>query len=254
MLSDQRPDPDAVLKQVQEEHTAQPRGRLKIFFGAAPGVGKTYAMLEAARREVRSGRSVLLGLVETHQRTETAALLDGLPIPYGVHPSCGASFVVHTHELVEAITDPDAGLVQFAVAARPNAWRTPSGNVVNPSVEIADICEPASVMVAGQTVAKCWSNFAQKCVGDIPLCDGTKMPPACRPCNAFDSGAACNGATPACATAGPVPAGRSPQRAPAPLAAAGSRPFTVPLFLVRRPGIAGDAPVPTRASRTNPKE
>jgi hypothetical protein len=130
------------------------------------------------------------------------ALLDGLPIPYGVHPACGASFVVHTHELVEAITDPDAGLV--AAVARPAAWRTPLKNVMTPSLEIADICEPAATMVAGYSVAKCWSNFAQKCVGDIPLCDGTKMPPACRPCNAFDSGVACSGAKALCATEGPL--------------------------------------------------
>ncbi|MCC7377059.1 MAG: sensor histidine kinase KdpD [Verrucomicrobiales bacterium] len=75
-----RPNPDALLRSIEAEDSQRRRGRLKVFLGMCPGVGKTYAMLEAARREVRSGRSVLLGLVETHQRTETAALLDGLPI------------------------------------------------------------------------------------------------------------------------------------------------------------------------------
>jgi two-component system sensor histidine kinase KdpD len=55
------------------------RGRLKIFFGAAPGVGKTYAMLEAARARAREGMDVVVGVLETHGRPETAALLEGLP-------------------------------------------------------------------------------------------------------------------------------------------------------------------------------
>ena len=55
------------------------RGRLKIFFGACPGVGKTYAMLQALRERQREGVSVLIGVVETHGRADTQALLDGLP-------------------------------------------------------------------------------------------------------------------------------------------------------------------------------
>jgi len=72
-----RPDPDALLAQLQAE--AAPRGRLRIYFGANAGVGKTWAMLSAARREREAGRDVLLGVVETHGRAETAALLEGLP-------------------------------------------------------------------------------------------------------------------------------------------------------------------------------
>ena len=74
-----RPDPEALLAQVREEERRATRGRLKIFFGAAPGVGKTYAMLEAARARAREGVGVLVGVVETHGRPETAALLEGLP-------------------------------------------------------------------------------------------------------------------------------------------------------------------------------
>lgn len=72
-----RPDPDALLEVATRAES--PRGQLKIFFGAAPGVGKTFAMLEAARRAQAEGLEVVVGLVETHGRDETAALLVGLP-------------------------------------------------------------------------------------------------------------------------------------------------------------------------------
>ncbi|MBU2769389.1 hypothetical protein HAP94_25325, partial [Acidithiobacillus ferrivorans] len=77
---DGRPDPDALLAQVQQEEQARQRGRLKIFFGAAPGVGKTYAMLHYGQQEMAKGVDVLVGLVETHQRSETQALADALPL------------------------------------------------------------------------------------------------------------------------------------------------------------------------------
>ena len=73
-----RPDPDALLAVAAREDAR--RGRLKIFFGAAPGVGKTYSMLEAARRARAEGVDVVVGLVETHGRSETAAQLDGLEL------------------------------------------------------------------------------------------------------------------------------------------------------------------------------
>jgi two-component system sensor histidine kinase KdpD len=71
-----RPAPEAFLEAVSREQ----RSRLKIFVGAAPGVGKTYAMLQAARERLRDGVDVVVGVVETHGRTETEALLDGLEI------------------------------------------------------------------------------------------------------------------------------------------------------------------------------
>ncbi len=73
-----RPDPDALLKLAKAEEA--PGGRLKIFLGYSAGVGKTYAMLEAARRLKRSGVDVVIGYVETHKRAETQALVDGLEI------------------------------------------------------------------------------------------------------------------------------------------------------------------------------
>src|ERR1700687_3185097 len=77
---DARPDPDQLLKQVQAEEAAGQRGRLKLFFGANAGVGKTYAMLEAARARQKEGVDVVVGVVETHWRSETAALVEGLEI------------------------------------------------------------------------------------------------------------------------------------------------------------------------------
>lgn len=78
--SERRPDPDALLAHVQRDASRARRGRLKIFFGASAGVGKTYAMLEAARRQRRDGVDVLVGYVEPHGRAETEALLDGLEV------------------------------------------------------------------------------------------------------------------------------------------------------------------------------
>jgi two-component system sensor histidine kinase KdpD len=75
-----RPDPDTLLARVKEEEARQQRGKLKVFFGAAAGVGKTYAMLEAAREQRADGIDVVVGYVETHGRPETEALLQGLEI------------------------------------------------------------------------------------------------------------------------------------------------------------------------------
>ncbi|MES2985274.1 MAG: sensor histidine kinase KdpD [Pseudomonadota bacterium] len=78
-MKDDRPNPDALLKTMQHNAGANKRGRLKIFFGACAGVGKTYAMLSAAREKHEDGASLLVGLVETHGRIETEALVEGLP-------------------------------------------------------------------------------------------------------------------------------------------------------------------------------
>ncbi|HSV57847.1 MAG TPA: DUF4118 domain-containing protein, partial [Variovorax sp.] len=76
--TDSRPDPDALLEQLRSEEADSRRGRLRIYFGANAGVGKTYAMLSAAQRECRAGRDVVVGVLETHGRGETAELLAGL--------------------------------------------------------------------------------------------------------------------------------------------------------------------------------
>ncbi|HVC12120.1 MAG TPA: sensor histidine kinase KdpD [Burkholderiales bacterium] len=77
-VSADRPSPDALLARVQREEAKAKRGKLKIFFGACAGVGKTFAMLSAAQEDRARGGDVVLGLVETHGRTDTAALVDGL--------------------------------------------------------------------------------------------------------------------------------------------------------------------------------
>jgi len=79
-VSDARPDPDALLARVQEEEARRRRGKLKVFFGAAAGVGKTYAMLEAAREQHADGVDIVVAYVELHGRAETEALLQGLEI------------------------------------------------------------------------------------------------------------------------------------------------------------------------------
>jgi two-component system sensor histidine kinase KdpD len=75
-----RPDPDALLAQVQAQERKAARGKLRIYFGASAGVGKTYAMLAAARKLQEAGQPVLVGVVETHGRADTAAMLAGLPL------------------------------------------------------------------------------------------------------------------------------------------------------------------------------
>jgi two-component system sensor histidine kinase KdpD len=79
-MSERRPNPDALLKRVQAEESRELEGKLKIFFGANPGVGKTYAMLEAAHEQRRDGIDVVIGIVETHGRAETEALVQGLEL------------------------------------------------------------------------------------------------------------------------------------------------------------------------------
>jgi two-component system, OmpR family, sensor histidine kinase KdpD len=75
-----RPDPDALLERARDEDGAAGRGRLKVFFGAAAGVGKTYTMLEAARARRAEGVDVVVGYVEAHGRVETERLLEGLDV------------------------------------------------------------------------------------------------------------------------------------------------------------------------------
>ena len=75
-----RPNPDVLLAKLEAEEVRAARGKLKIFFGASPGVGKTYAMLVAAGQLRAQGVDVVVGVVETHGRSETAALLRGLEV------------------------------------------------------------------------------------------------------------------------------------------------------------------------------
>ena len=77
--AEQRPSPEALLAEARRQEKTR-AGRLKVFVGAAPGVGKTYEMLQAARAKLREGVDVVVGVVETHGRQETEALLEGLEV------------------------------------------------------------------------------------------------------------------------------------------------------------------------------
>src|SRR5580700_4889133 len=77
-MAETRPDPDQLLAHVQAEEARAKRGRLRIFFGASAGVGKTYAMLEAAHRMRANGTDVVVGYIEPHGRADTERLLEGL--------------------------------------------------------------------------------------------------------------------------------------------------------------------------------
>ncbi|MGD0751061.1 MAG: sensor histidine kinase KdpD [Anaerolineales bacterium] len=95
-----RPDPDKLLAQIQAEEQQQQHGHLKIFLGYAAGVGKTYAMLEAAHQRKREGVDVVVGYVETHKRVETEALVNGLELI----PPCQISY----HNILLTEMDIDA--------------------------------------------------------------------------------------------------------------------------------------------------
>ena len=80
MTTDARPDPDELVERIRQEARQAGRGRLRIYFGSAAGVGKTYAMLVAARARKAAGTDVVAGVIETHGRAETAAQLAGLEL------------------------------------------------------------------------------------------------------------------------------------------------------------------------------
>ena len=80
MTEHERPNPDALLAAIQSADARAQRRRLKVFLGMCAGVGKTFAMLEAARRERDAGRDVVIGYLETHGRKDTDALAEGLPV------------------------------------------------------------------------------------------------------------------------------------------------------------------------------
>jgi two-component system sensor histidine kinase KdpD len=79
-MEEKRPSPDELLAQLKVDEERERQGKLKIFFGSAPGVGKTYAMLEAAREKRSEGLDIVAGVVETHGRRETEALMEGFEV------------------------------------------------------------------------------------------------------------------------------------------------------------------------------
>ncbi|PTX92283.1 sensor histidine kinase KdpD [Opitutus sp. ER46] len=119
MTSAARPSADALLASLQARETRAKRGRLKVFLGMCPGVGKTHAMLRDAQQQRAAGTEVLVGLVETHDRAETAALLAGLEVlPRRVIEYRGT----HLAELdLEAVRTREPKLVVVDELAHTNA-------------------------------------------------------------------------------------------------------------------------------------
>ena len=80
MTNTDRSDPQRLLEAIQADESKRLSGKLRLFFGMSAGVGKTYAMLTAAQELLAAGADVVVGVVETHGREETQALLEGLPV------------------------------------------------------------------------------------------------------------------------------------------------------------------------------
>jgi len=118
-MSEARADPDGLLRRVTSEERRARRGKLVIFFGAAPGVGKTYAMLEAARSERDLKRDVVIGFVETHGRFDTGALVIGLELLHRLKVS-HRGVVVEEFDLDAALARKP-GLVLVDELAHTNA-------------------------------------------------------------------------------------------------------------------------------------
>jgi hypothetical protein len=154
------------------------------------------------------GQDVCSGACAYHWTVSVPGISTG--VPYGVIPDCSGSKMSYcilgtvfqtftgdaSHELVEAITDPECGLDTGPAASRPLGWFDPTA--ANEEGEVADIClsDPnAFTSYLGYTVQANWSQRLGKCITNDPsltLCDGSAHP--CRPCGASD----CRGATPTC--------------------------------------------------------
>ncbi|MFO1241745.1 MAG: sensor histidine kinase KdpD [Rickettsiales bacterium] len=118
-MAEDRPDPDRLLAQINRDRKAAHRGALKIFFGASAGVGKTYDMLSDARQRAEEGLDVVVGIVETHGRSETAKLLNGLAeIPRRVIQHRGVTL---TEFDIDAAISRNPGLVLLDELAHTNA-------------------------------------------------------------------------------------------------------------------------------------
>ncbi len=114
-----RPDPDELLARLQSEDKQRSQGRLKIFFGYAAGVGKTYAMLEAAHQRKAEGVDVVVGYVETHQRVETENMLVGLEV---IPPKTITYRNVQLTEMdIDRVLERKPGLVLVDELAHTNA-------------------------------------------------------------------------------------------------------------------------------------
>src|ERR1700747_2066423 len=136
MSEAERPDPDALLAQMKRAEAKSTRGKLKIFFGMSPGVGKTYAMLQAARQKQAEGSEVVSGIVETHGRKETEALLEGMPIMPRIQVEYRGTTL--TEMDLDAILTWHPGLAVVDELAPNNAPRPPHRKGYQDVIELLD--------------------------------------------------------------------------------------------------------------------
>ena len=153
-----RPDPDELLARAQAAETRAARGKLKIFFGASAGVGKTYAMLGAARRLREQQVDVVVGLVETHGRAETLAQVSGLE----VLPR-------------RTIASPDSSTTEATDAAAPNV--APNATLTEFDLDAALLRRPSVLLVdelahsnaAGSRHPKRWQDIEELLAAGIDV-------------------------------------------------------------------------------------
>jgi two-component system sensor histidine kinase KdpD len=118
-MNDERPNPDLLLERIRAQEAKQRQGRLKIFFGYVAGVGKTYAMLDAAQKLAAGGAEVVVGYVEPHGRLETEVLLEGLQV---LPPLALEYRGLALHELdLDAVLEQHPALVLVDELAHTNA-------------------------------------------------------------------------------------------------------------------------------------
>jgi MYXO-CTERM domain-containing protein len=138
--------------------------------------------------------------------------VNGKQVPFGVHPDlatwlngqCQGGYTsgqIHSHELMEAITDTETGAIDWGAGsyARPAAWADNGAS----GGEVGDICVykgDIKGMVGSWSVQKIWSNAAGACVDQFPVCGGANVYPNCHRCTQFDDGTLCAGMTPVCET------------------------------------------------------
>ena len=202
--SDRRPDPDALLAQVQADEARAKRGRLKIFFGASAGVGKTFAMLAAARAALAQGRPVLVGVVETHGRSETEAMARGLPrlplkeVPYRErvlkefdldaalawqreHEHAHAQGVLLLDELAHSNVPGDAGLAASQGNRHPKRWQDveellDSGVDVWTTLNVQHL-ESLNDIVGGITGVRVWETVPDRVFDEADEVVVVDLPP-----------------------------------------------------------------------------
>lgn len=191
MAEPERPDPDRLLHQVQQDEARERRGRLKIFFGASAGVGKTCAMLAAAQAAQAEGTALLIGVVETHGRTETEAMARGLPrLPPKAVPHRGRT--LHEFDLDAALawarahTDPLVLLDELAHSNAPGSrhpkrWQDveellASGVDVWSTMNVQHL-ESLNDIVSGITGIRVWETVPDRLFDDADEVVVVDLPP-----------------------------------------------------------------------------